>query len=272
MIREQVSLTARRQESTTSVASGPRTVLEAIENLCKEERNEEAESLLKEALESNPENLDLKTMLGIVQSRLHMDEDAETTLRSVLQADQNHEDAVCALGRILDQSLRSKEAERMYRGLLTRRPESHCALDDLCRLLLSEGHEQEALLLARNHTKGFPKDIHAYDGLRYVLAAFEESLVLADSQDQENSRRLTENLLEQFDLILRIENQVDSKWFENEELFQNLKEDLMRISQELEHLLNTLEGYEVSVDDRLRERVKQAISIAKRQRQNGHGR
>ncbi|MFQ5834243.1 MAG: tetratricopeptide repeat protein [Candidatus Thorarchaeota archaeon] len=254
------------------MASGQEGVLEAIENLCKEDRNEEAESILKEALASNPDDLDLKTMLGIVQSRLHRDEDAESTLRSVLQVDQNQEDAVCALGRILDQSLRSKEAEQMYRGLLTQRPESHCALDDLCRLLVSEGREQEALLLARNHTKDFPKDLRAYDGLRYVLATLEESLILADSQDQENSMKLSENLLEQFNLILKIEIQVDPIWFQSEEVVQDLEEDLMRIAQELEHLINRPDGLEVFVDKKLRERVKQAISTAERRRQSGHGR
>ncbi|MFW9968203.1 MAG: tetratricopeptide repeat protein [Candidatus Thorarchaeota archaeon] len=207
--------------------------------LCDEECDDDAERVLLEALEKHPNNLDLRTMLGKVQSRLHREEEAEITLRGVLEKDPLHEDASCALGRLLDQSLRSDEAEQVYRELLKESPSSHCALDDLCRLLLAEGRPLEALDVARGHSDRFPDHIEAYDGLRYVLAVIEDELsegYISESTSDETLVRLVANMLEQYKVILKMEHNIDSFSALPENVSYDLENDYLRIVGELEHL------------------------------------
>jgi tetratricopeptide (TPR) repeat protein len=216
-----------------------RESLDKAYNLCDEECDEDAERVILNALESYPENLDLRTMLGKIQSRLNRDEEAEVTLRGVLKDDPLHEDASCALGRLLDQSLRTNEAEQVYRGLLSESPASHCALDDLCRLLISESRHLEALDVARNHVDRFPDCLEAYDGLRYLLAVLEDEIgggYISESTDNETLEKLVVNLLEQFDAITRIEKNIGLLSSLGEPIASDMQEEYLRIVGELEHL------------------------------------
>ncbi|MFW9945041.1 MAG: hypothetical protein ACFFB7_08590, partial [Candidatus Sifarchaeia archaeon] len=102
-----------------------REVREKASNLLEADKAEEAEKTLLDAMQDYPDDLDLLSMLGIIQSRLHKEEEAELTFRSVLERDPCHEEAACALGRILDNSLRTEEAEVLYKDVLSKRPDSH---------------------------------------------------------------------------------------------------------------------------------------------------
>jgi Flp pilus assembly protein TadD len=247
--------------------SGVREALERASSLCDEECDDDAEQVILEALERHPRNLDLRTMLGKVQSRLHREEDAEVTLRGVLEDDPLHEDASCALGRLLDQSLRTGEAEQVFRELLKKAPASHCALDDLCRLLLAEGRSLEALDVARNHAGRFPDNLKAYDGLRYVLAVIEDELCggyISKSTDDATLDQLLVNLLDQYDTILRIERNVCSFSDMPDNISCDLQNEYLRIVGELEHLSRIMSDRGInlssSIDNQLSAAVQEGSS------------
>ncbi|MFW9912022.1 MAG: hypothetical protein ACFFEU_06105 [Candidatus Thorarchaeota archaeon] len=222
-----------------------RATLEEATRLCDEECDEDAEVLVLDALSKFPDHADLLTILGKIQSRLHKEQHAETTLKAVLAKNPNHEDASCALGRLLDQSLRTEEAETLYRGLLERRPDSHCALDDLCRLLIGEGRHLEALDVARNHVDRYPGSLEAYDGLRYLLAVLEDEICggyVSDSTDNETLEKLVVNLIEQFDVIMRIEKNIGPLSGLAEPIASDMQEEYLRIVGELEHLYGVIDA------------------------------
>ncbi|MHA2003101.1 MAG: hypothetical protein ACW975_00655 [Candidatus Thorarchaeota archaeon] len=242
--------------------SGIRDALDRATNLCDEEYDEEAERVILEALEKHPNNLDLLTMLGRIQSRLHREGDAEVTLRGVLEEDPLHEDASCALGRLLDQSLRTDEAEQVYRELLRKSPASHCALDDYSRFLLAEGRNIEALEVARDHVDRFPNQLEAYDGLRYVLAVVEDELCggyISESTSNETLNQLVVNLLEQYDAILRIEKNVGSFSSMHESISCDLQNEYLRIVGELEHLSEIIGDRGITLSSALGNKLSDSI-------------
>ena len=188
-------------------------VLDEANDLCESDRDLEAEVLVRKQLENDSENLELLTKLAYIQSRLCRDSEAETTFRSVLSKNSSLEDAVCGLGRLLDQSLRTEEAEKLYRDFLNNYPPGHCAFEDLCRLLLSDDRADEALALARTHAMRYGGQIHAFDGVRYVLLILEDQL---ESELDDNPKNesiffsLLDNLFEQLDIVTKIEGNVDT--------------------------------------------------------------
>lgn len=241
---------------------GVKDALERASNLCDEECDEDAERVLLEALERHPKNLDLRTKLGKVQSRLHREEDAEVTLRGILEEDPLHEDASCALGRLLDQSLRTDEAEQVYRELLKKSPASHCALDDFCRLLLAENRHLEALEVARNHADKFPNDLEAYDGLRYLLTVIEDELCagyISESTSDETLEHLAVNLLEQYDALMRIEKNVGSSSSLAENIACDLQNEYLRIVGELEHLSGVIDDRGLDLQSSLSMQLSAAV-------------
>ncbi|MHA2355714.1 MAG: hypothetical protein ACXADC_11100 [Candidatus Thorarchaeota archaeon] len=241
---------------------GVRNVLDRASQLCDDECDDEAELLIVEALKDHPKNLDLRAMLGSIQSRLHRDEEAEITLKGVLEMDPRHEDAACALGRLLDQSLRTDEAEQVFRELLKNSPESHCALDDLCRLLLAEDRPIEALDAARNHAIKFPDRLEAYDGLRYLLAAFEDEICggyVSESTSVETLEQLLVNMLEQYDTILKIEKNVGPFSEMPESISCDLQNEYLRIAGELEHLSGIIRDRNITLSSLLRNQLSASI-------------
>jgi predicted Zn-dependent protease len=236
--------------------------LDRASNLCDEECDEDAERVILEALEKHPKNLDLRTMLGKVQSRLHREEDAEVTLRGVLKEDPLHEDASCALGRLLDQSLRTNEAEQVYRELLKKAPASHCALDDLIRFLLAEGRHIEALEVARSHADRFPDSLEAYDGLRYALAVIEDELCggyISESTSDDTLNQLVLNLLDQYDTILRINANVGPFSVLPEIISCDLQNEYLRIVGELEHLSRIISDRGVALTSSLSNQLSASV-------------
>ncbi|KXH72415.1 MAG: hypothetical protein AM326_03495 [Candidatus Thorarchaeota archaeon SMTZ-45] len=241
---------------------GVEKALNRASALCDEECDGDAERVLLEALEKHPKNLDLRTMLGKVQSRLHREEEAEITLRRVLEENPLHEDASCALGRLLDQSLRSDEAEQVYRELLKESPGSHCAMDDFCRLVLAEGRSLEALDIARRHADRFPNHIEAYDGLRYILVVIEDELsegYISDSISDETLERLVVNLLEQYEVILKMENNVGSFSALPETISCDLESEYLRIVGELEHLSEIISNRGVNLPSLLANQLSASV-------------
>jgi Flp pilus assembly protein TadD len=188
-------------------------VLKKAADLCQDERELEAEVLVKEQLAADPDNLELMTKLGEIQARLCNDHEAESTFRAVLVRDPNHEDAVCGLGRLLDQALRTGEAEQIYRDFLQNNPVGHCALEDLCRILLAEDQTDEALALARNQVEHYGNNPQAFDAIRYLLHILEDQLESELNDDRENETIFTQlmnNLLEQLELVIKLESLVES--------------------------------------------------------------
>ena len=229
-------------------------VLKEASDLCNDERELEAEVLIKKQLADDPDNLDLMTKLGVIQARLCNDHEAEATFRAVLVRDPNHEDAVCGLGRLLDQALRTEEAEQLYRDFLENNPGGHCALEDLCRILLSEDQTERALKLARDQIEHYGNSPSAFDALRYVLHILEDDLEEELNDDRENEdifTSLMNNLIEQIELVDRItlmENLSDK-------LQTDLDDDRTRLISEMEHLIKSAPNRNITVPEEIQKQV-----------------
>jgi hypothetical protein len=229
-------------------------VLKQATALCQDERELEAEVLIKEQLASDPDNLELMIKLGVIQARLCNDHEAESTFRSVLIRDPNHEDAVCGLGRLLDQALRTEEAEQIYRNFLQKNSGSHFVLEDLCRLLVSENRIDEALKLAKNHAKQYRDTPQAFAALRYTLHVLEDQLEAELNDDRENEAifiQLVNNLLDQLELVLSIESEFDLSNSRRTEL----DDDKTRLLSELEYLVKSASSRKITVSDKLQKQI-----------------
>lgn len=229
-------------------------VLKEVSKLCQDERELDAEVLVKKQIAVDPDNLELMTKLGEIQARLCNDHEAEFTFRAVLVRDPNHEDAVCGLGRLLDQALRTEEAEQIYRIFLQNNPISHCALEDLCRILLAEEQADEAFEIARNHVEQYGNNANAFDALRYILHVDEDRLEAELNDDRENKTLYTQlmnNLLEQIELVTKMER-IDEL---PDDLFRELDDDKTRLSGEIKHLLKSAPTRQISVPPELQNRI-----------------
>lgn len=230
-------------------------VLKEVTELCQNERELEAEVLVKEQLTADPDNLELMTKLGEIQARLCNDQEAESTFRAVLVRDPNHESAVCGLGRLLDQALRTEEAEQLYQEFIQNNPVGHCALEDLCRILYSEERADEAFELARNQVKQFSDNFNAFDALRYLLHIEEDNLESELNDDRENKSlfsRMIDNLLEQIEMVLRIEY-IDEL---SGNLRSELEDDRIRLAGEIENLIKSAPSRNLSVSEELQNRLR----------------
>jgi hypothetical protein len=240
-------------------------------NLCNEENAMQAETLLQPLIHKHPENVELLTAYGKVQSYLDLECEAEATFRTVLALDSEYEDAVCALSRLLDQSLRSEEAELLLKNLLDKHPGSHCAIDDLCRVLLTEDKMDEALKLADSHVKRFPKDIEAYSASRYVLARLEDKLRF-DNEGSDFDPEVIEQLLValkmQFDLLLQMEEEIGENTLRDTDLFCDNHEDIVRLTGEMEHLFPLTKDISSSGNKEVIRRTKELIAIGAERRDN----
>lgn len=238
-----------------------REVREETSDLMEDEKTVEAERALLDATRDHPNDLDLLSMLGIVQARLHKEEEAESTFRSVLERNPRHEEAACALGRILDNSLRTEEAEALYKEVLSKKPDSHCALDDFCRLLLSEGRDEEALKIARGHVESHPRSIDAYDGLRYVLARREDRLEgMIDAVDPGPALvlELFLTMLEQLETVDTAFDSVDVKTM-TEDTLTDLEEERIRLKVEIGHLRTQMSDMGHAIEPGLESRINSVL-------------
>ena len=229
-------------------------VLREATMLCDDEREEEAELLILEQLTSYPDNLALMTKLGVIQARLCKDQEAESSFRAVLGKAPGYEDVICGLGRLLDQSLRTEEAEKLYRDFLQYNPVGHCALEDLCRILLSEDRSDEALELARTHTEQYGTNPNAFVARRFVLQILEDQLEAELNDDRENNilfSQLIDNLLEQLELVITMMGRFESQ----EDLNSELNDDKTRILSELEYLVQSAPSRQISVPDEIQKRI-----------------
>ncbi|MFX1604126.1 MAG: tetratricopeptide repeat protein [Promethearchaeota archaeon] len=236
-------------------------VREEASKLMEAEKPDEAERELRAALQHHPDDLDLLSLLGIIQARLHKEDEAESTFRRILAIDPCHEEAACALGRILDNSLRTEEAEVLYKDVLTKRPDSHCALDDYCRLLLSEDREEEALKIARDHVKQHPEFVEAYDGIRYVLAKKEdrlEGILEATDPDSDLVNALFRTMLEQLETVQAVLDKVDVKTIP-EDTLADLEEEQIRLKVEIGHLRTQMSRLGLSIEADLDSRIKSVL-------------
>ena len=241
-------------------------VLQKVSDLCDDERELEAEVLLHEQLDNDPDNLELMTKLGEIQSRLCNDSEAEATLRTVLIRDPDYEDAVCALGALLDQSLRSKEAERLYREFLHRNPAGHQALEGLCRLLLSENRSGDALKLARKHVLEFEDDLEAYKPIIYVLEILEddlESSLLEDWNDQTTFVDYLDNLLEQLEISLKLEKFEEA----SEDFVCEIQDEKSRLICEIEQLFEQAVSRNISISSELKKQINSILRTVRNESQ-----
>jgi tetratricopeptide (TPR) repeat protein len=237
-------------------------ILQEASELCNDEREQEAEILVKDQLSVDPNNLQLMTKLGEIQARLCRENEAEATLRNVLNRDPNYEDAVCFLGRLLDQSLRVEEAERVYREFLQNNPTGHHALDDLCRFLLSENRIDEALELARNQVEKYSDQHDAYSALTNVLHILEDESESYLDDDQENKGLFTEymnNLLEQLELVFKLETHIDI----TEDLLCEVEDEKSRLSCEIDQLLKSAGTRNISLSSDFEDRIKSTLQNLK---------
>ena len=214
--------------------------LDLAESHSDEGEFEIAIDILREALRNHPNNLKVRTMLGVVLAKAYKDRDSEKMLRSVLRQDPYHEEAVSALGRLLDNSLRTQEAEQLLRNLLRNKKNSHLIMNDLTRMLLEEGRIEEAYSLAKDFIQRNPNELKSYTLLRelYLLdeIRLEDNLLDSDYKSSEWESLVT-NLLEQYDLTKKIVQLSDTN---------NLEPDFL--SDEMSRLLGRFEELKVSLD------------------------
>jgi len=242
------------QRNHTKMKQDSKNVLDEATSLCQEERELEAETLVKEQLELDPHNLELLAKLGEIQVRLCKDTEAESAFRMVLEKNPHHEDAVCGLGRLLDQTLRTEEAEQLYKNFLQNNPRGHCALEDLCRLLVSEDRIDEALKLARAQVDQYGDFVNAYDALRYVLHILEDRLEADLNDDRRNEAifsQLVDNLFEQLELIMTLNSRIEPQ----DDIQEELEDDKTRLIGEIEYLLGSGASRNISVPKDLHNRI-----------------
>ncbi|MHA1948679.1 MAG: hypothetical protein ACXAAO_11170 [Candidatus Thorarchaeota archaeon] len=236
-------------------------VLKEASELCNDERELEAEVLVKEQLEADPDNLNLMTKLGVIQARLCNDHEAESTFRSVLIRDPNHEDAVCGLGRLLDQALKTKEAEKIFRDFIQNNPDSHCAVEDLSRILFAEERVDEALDIARKQVDQYGDNPQSFDALRYLLHVLEDGIESELNDDRKNSALFTQllnNLIEQLEVVIKI----DTLGIIPGDLKAELDDDRTRIIGELKHVIESAPSRQIVVPSELEKDIRIKLRIA----------
>lgn len=244
-------------------------IIKKVEQLSKEEDHNSAEKLLREALEDEPEDPDLKTMLAIVLTRLACDDEAEELLRDVLCHQPTHERAASSLGHLLDSSLRTEEAETLYRTILAKIPHSHYLVDDLCRLLIDEHRSEEAHELASKYAIEYATEYQAYDAIRYVLQKLEDNY-LFDMEEADYSKETCEilllNLLEQFETIIAIETNIGVGSLEQNSLYEDVLEESVRLFCEIESLYDKMSFLRYRLCSELTLRVETALKAGRARR------
>ena len=218
-------------------------IIDRAEELCALSEEEEAEKLVRDALEKETTNLDLKTKLATILSRRGYDHKTEPILREVLVADRLHETATSALGNLLGNSLRNEEAEVLFKSFLDDNPHGHMVLDDLSRLLYDGGRVEEALEIGRNHVASYPQELAAYDALKYVLAMQEDDLSTKLAEEPEDIARLERyatNLVEQYSILQRMKDCDVVHDCKDGEREQDIREDVDRVVAEIKDIQNRL--------------------------------
>jgi tetratricopeptide (TPR) repeat protein len=242
-------------------------ILAKAEAHSKDEEYQEALELIQNSKSSFRQNPDIMTMQAVLLVRLDRDPQAESILREVLTEHPYHELAISALGRLCDNSLRCDEAERLFRMGLEEKPDSHIIVDDLCRLLIDEGRIEEAHDQAKEHAQRFPEEYAAYDALRYTLLRIEDKLdeALDESvHDYPSSLELASNLVEQFFVCMKIQDEVGSERLRNDDVEWELHEDIFRVIGELENVKERLDTQKVKISKTLEDQIQ---SVLKRGRE-----
>ena len=233
-------------------------ILTRAEALSKDEEHKEALELIQNSLSAFPRDSDILTMQAVLLVRLDEDSRAESILREVLAEHPHHESAISALGRLCDNTLRCDEAESLFRMGLEEKPDSHIIIDDLCRLLIDEGRIEEAYNQAKEHAQRFPDEYAAYDALRYTLVRIEDKLDEALGQsvhDYPSSLELASNLVEQFFVFMKIQDDVGSERLQNEEVEWELHEDIFRVIGELENVKRRLDTQKIKIPKVLEDQI-----------------
>ncbi len=227
-------------------------VIDRAEELSQLSEDQEAERLIREALEKEPSNLSLRTELAIILSRQGHDALAQNMLEKVLAKNPGYERAAVALGRLLDSSLRTDKAIALFTAFLRNVPSAHMVLEDLCSLWYDNDEQERALAAARKHIGMYPKVIHAYDAIRYLLQRQEDDLQdeLVDLDDEGVSMtNLFSNFAEQDSILEKLQG-LESLSSEKPEFVEDLNEDIARIKGEITDLMKRMlrEGIEIPCD------------------------
>jgi tetratricopeptide (TPR) repeat protein len=228
-------------------------VIDRAEELCLQCDEQEAEKVVRKALEKQPNHLGLKTELAIILSRQGHDDKAQSMLEKVLIADPGNERAVVALGRLLDNSLRTDEAINLFTAFLTNSPRAHMVVEDLCRLWYDSDGQEKAFAAARKQAEVYPADVHAYDAIRYLLERQEDDLQdeMEELDDEGISMTgLFRNFAEQESILQTLQG-LDSLSSEKPQFMEDLDEDNARIQGEITELTKRMlkEGIKPPIDN-----------------------
>jgi tetratricopeptide (TPR) repeat protein len=204
-------------------------VLDLANTHSNEGEYEIAIELLRETLKTHPNNLSIRTTLGVILAKANKDHESERVLKSVIRRDPYYEDAISALGRLLDNSLRTHESEQLYRNFLKAKPNSNLIRSDFARMLLEDGKIDEAFSIARDYLKRNPDELGPYTLLRELLLLEETRLednLLDSDYKAKDWEFLVSNLIEQYELIREMEHLIDTTDVEpdliHDELFRLL--------------------------------------------------
>ncbi|MGY5876293.1 MAG: hypothetical protein RTU30_11155 [Candidatus Thorarchaeota archaeon] len=244
-------------------------ILKFVTESCYEDEFELAEVLLREKLQIHPDNLDIRTQLGVIVAKRDNDVESEKLLRDVLDTDPFFEPAISALGNLLDNTLRSEEAEQLYRNKLSEKGDCHSVIDDLCRLLWSEDHRDTAHNAAREHASKFPTNPNAYDALRYVLSKMEDYLEeKCEDADYADGCliQFADTFASHIEVLLELESNVPKDIVIQGDFQPCIDQDLVRITGELEHLNNRLAKQNTKISTDLRKRIETVLDVGSQRR------
>jgi len=148
----------------------PVAVVELARLLARTRRENEAESLFHQALDQDPGNPVAAVELARLLARTRREDKAEDLFRQTLDRDPGNPVAAVELARLLARLSREKEAEALLRQTLTRDPGNGIAANELARLLARLGREEEAEALFRQTLDRDPGNAVAVNELARLLA------------------------------------------------------------------------------------------------------
>lgn len=127
------------------------------------------ESLLRKAIEVDPDRLQAYTLLGSLYARQNRLEEAKISFRDVLSRDPKSVGAATMIGMLLESQNRVPEAEKQYQDVLTIDSHAAVAANNLAWIYVASNRKlDEALQLAQTAQQQLPDEPNVNDTLGWI--------------------------------------------------------------------------------------------------------
>jgi tetratricopeptide (TPR) repeat protein len=118
-----------------------------------------AESVIREGLLANPDNIDLNFSLGVLYEKTNRFEESVTAMQKVLKIEHDNPEALNFIGYMYaDRGLNLDEAERLIRKALRLKPGNGYMLDSLGWVLFRKDRLAEAIIHLKQASELLPED------------------------------------------------------------------------------------------------------------------